>query len=175
MAPAKRTSSERPGPRIAMVDDDPAHLQVAKIILMREALAADLHLFDDPLRALEFLSTEPVNLILLDIGMPRMDGFEVFARLRAPGPNESTPVIFLTAFRETDAIVRAFEMGAADVLGKPLISPILTARIRAILDTQDLQQQLLQRNVELETTNRLKDEMVSICSTTCARRSRPST
>lgn len=164
MAAGKRSASDRPSPRIAMVDDDPAHLQVVKIILMRESLAADLHLFDDPLRALEFLATEPVNLVLLDIGMPRMNGFEVFSRLRAPGPNQTTPVIFLTAFRETDAIVQAFEMGAADVLGKPLISPILTARIRSILDTQDLQRELRQRNDELETTNRLKDEMVSICS-----------
>jgi signal transduction histidine kinase len=164
MPSTKRSSSDRPGARIAMVDDDPAHLQVVKIILMRESLAVDLHLFDDPIRALEYLATDAVNLILLDIGMPRMNGFDLFARLRAPGPNQSTPVIFLTAYKETDSIVRAFEMGAADVLGKPLISPILTARIRAILDTQDLQSQLRQRNADLETTNRLKDEMVSICS-----------
>ncbi|MFI5400431.1 MAG: ATP-binding protein [SAR324 cluster bacterium] len=164
MTAAKWNAEQRPVPRIAIVDDDPAHLQVVKIILMRESLAADLQLFDDPIRALDFLSTEAVNLILLDIGMPRMNGFDVFARLRAPGPNQDTPVIFLTGMKETDAIVRAFEMGAADVLGKPLISPILTARIRTILQTQDLQHELRERNAELETTNRLKDEMVSICS-----------
>jgi two-component system, sensor histidine kinase and response regulator len=164
MASGKRLSSDRPGPRIAIVDDDPAHLQVVKIILTRESLATDLHLFDDPIVALEYLAKEPVNLILLDIGMARMGGFDVYARLRTPGPNQTTPIIFLTAFKETETIVQAFELGAADVLGKPLISPILTARIRSILDTQDLQRQLRLRNDELETTNRLKDEMVSICS-----------
>jgi len=164
MTAAKWNASDRPVPRIAIVDDDPAHLQVVKIILMRESLAADLQLFDDPLRALEFLSAQAVNLILLDIGMPRMNGFDVFTRLRAAGPNQATPVIFLTGMKETDSIIRAFEMGAADVLGKPLMSPILTVRIRTILHTQDLQRELRERNEELEATNRLKDEMVSICS-----------
>lgn len=155
---------DRQRPRIVIVDDDPAHLQVVKIILTREAFAADLHLFEEPLKAIEFLEREPVNLILLDVGMAPLDGFAAFARIRLTGPNRVTPVIFLTAFKETETILQAFEMGAADVLGKPLISPILIARIRAILDTQDLQQQLRQRNEDLEASNRLKDEMLSICS-----------
>jgi two-component system sensor histidine kinase/response regulator len=155
---------DRQRPRIVIVDDDPAHLQVVKIILTREALVAELHLFEEPIKALEYLETGRVNLILLDVGMSQMDGFAVFERIRNAGPNQATPVIFLTAFKETETILRAFEMGAADVLGKPLISPILIARIRAILDTQDLQRQLRQRNEELEASNRLKDEMLSICS-----------
>lgn len=155
---------ERQRPRIVIVDDDPAHLQVVKIILTREAFAAELHLFEEPQKALDFLETHPANLILLDVGMGQMDGFTVFARLRMSGPNQSTPVIFLTAFKETETILQAFEMGAADVLGKPLISPILIARIRAILDTQDLQRELRLRNDELVASNRLKDEMLSICS-----------
>ena len=158
------TAPDRQRPRIVIVDDDPAHLQVVKIILTREAFAAELHLFEEPLKALDFLEREPVNLILLDVGMAQLDGFAVFARIRMSGPNRATPVIFLTAYKETETILQAFEMGAADVLGKPLISPILIARIRAILDTQDLQQQLRQRNEELEASNRLKDEMLSICS-----------
>lgn len=155
---------ERQRPRIAIVDDDPAHLQVVKIILTREAFSAELHLFDEPVKALDFLGTTAVNLILMDVGMSQMDGFAVFERIRAGGPNVATPVIFLTAYKETETILRAFEMGAADVLGKPLISPILIARIRAILDTQELQHQLHLRNEALEATNRLKDEMLSICS-----------
>lgn len=158
------SAQDRQRPRIVIVDDDPAHLQVVKIILTREALAAELHLFEEPIKALEYLETGRVNLILLDVGMSQMDGFSVFERIRKSGPNQGTPVIFLTAFKETETILRAFEMGAADVLGKPLISPILIARIRAILDTQDLQRQLHQRNEELEASNRLKDEMLSICS-----------
>ncbi|HUJ77242.1 MAG TPA: hybrid sensor histidine kinase/response regulator, partial [bacterium] len=102
--------------------------------------------------------------ILLDVGMPRQDGFDVFGQIKAMPQHRETPVIFLSAFKETESVLRAFEMGAVDYLTKPILSPILVARIRSILQHQDLQNELRQRNEELEDSNRLKDEMLSICS-----------
>lgn len=150
--------------RIFVIDDDPGHLQVVKIIMMREDFPCDLALFQDPREALAAMETRPPELVLMDVAMPHLDGFETFKRIRAHPATRDVPVIFLSAYKETEYMLRAFEMGAADYLSKPISSPILTARIRAILHTQDLQTQLRQRNEELMHINRLKDEMLSICS-----------
>jgi signal transduction histidine kinase len=151
-------------PRIVLIDDDPGHLQVVQIIMMREDFPCDLVLFQDPREGLAYLEQNPANLAVMDIAMPHLDGFEMLSRLRAEPRTRELPVIFLSAYKETEYVLRAFEMGAADYLTKPIISPVLAARIRAILHTQDLQGQLRQRNQDLEHINRLKDEMLSICS-----------
>ncbi len=150
--------------RIVVVDDDPGHLQVVKIIMMREDLPCDLKLFQDPREALAHLEREPADLVIMDLAMPHLDGFETFKRLKANPATRDLPVIFLSAYKETEYMLRAFEMGAADYLSKPISSPILSARIQAILHTQDLQNELRLRNQELVQINRLKDEMLSICS-----------
>ncbi len=150
--------------RIVVVDDDPGHLQVVKIIMMREDLPCDLKLFQDPREALAHLERESADLVIMDLAMPHLDGFETFKRMQASPATRGVPVIFLSAYKETDYMLRAFEMGAADYLQKPISSPILSARIQAILHTQDLQNELRLRNQELEHINRLKDEMLSICS-----------
>jgi signal transduction histidine kinase len=150
--------------RIVVIDDDPGHLQVVKIIMMREDFPCDLILFQDPREALAALQQDPPDLVMMDVAMPGMDGFETFARMQANPTTRQIPVIFLSAYKETEYMLRAFEMGAADYLSKPISSPILTARIRAILHTQDLQTELRHRNEDLVHINRLKDEMLSICS-----------
>ena len=161
-APASRRAARLP--RILVIDDDPGHLQVVKIILTREDFSCDVALYEDAAQALAFLDSNPVDLILTDVSMPNMDGFQAFERIKANPATREIPVIFLSSFRETEHILRAFEMGAADFLGKPIISPILAARVRAILHTRELREELKARNQALEDLNRLKDEMLSICS-----------
>ena len=151
-------------PRIVLIDDDPGHLQVVQIIMLREDFRCDLVLFQDPREGLAYLETHPANLVVMDMAMPHLDGFEMLRRLRADARTADLPVIFLSAYKETEYVLRAFEMGAADYLTKPIISPVLAARIRTILQTQDLQGQLRRQNQNLEHINRLKDEMLSICS-----------
>lgn len=151
-------------PVIVMVDDESTNLQIVRIILSRENLGANLHLFDNGPDALEFLQEHKVELILLDLAMPMMDGFQVLRELRETPGNQETPVIFLSAFQDTEYILKAFELGATDFLSKPIISPVLIARIHTLLQTQALKNQLQQSNQSLVSANRLKDELLSIVS-----------
>ena len=151
-------------PRIVMIDDEKSNLQIVKIIIMRENLESDLSLFENGASALEFIQKNPVDLILLDLAMPEMDGFEIMSRLQADPNTADIPVIFLSAYQEASYILKAFDLGATDFIGKPIISPILTARIRQIIKSRSLEKELRLRNTELVDTNRLKDELLSICS-----------
>ncbi|HKI99021.1 MAG TPA: hybrid sensor histidine kinase/response regulator [bacterium] len=151
-------------PRIMMVDDELSNLQIVKIILTRENYECELLLYDNGREALDYLRGHPVDLILLDLAMPGMDGFELMTRLKENPATAEVPVIFLSAYQETDYILRAFELGARDFIGKPIFSPILTARIRQTIEAQRLQTELQRSNDELLNTNRLKDELLSICS-----------
>lgn len=154
----------QPKPRIMVIDDEPANLQVVKMVVLREHFHCDLVLMEDAQKALERLRGEPVDLILLDVVMPRMNGFEMYEALRQEPELADIPVIFLSAVQEPEYITRGLEMGAADYIGKPIISQVLTARIRSVLRMKFLQSELKQRNAELQSANHLKDEFLSICS-----------
>ncbi|MDH5751492.1 MAG: hybrid sensor histidine kinase/response regulator [Deltaproteobacteria bacterium] len=151
-------------PKILMVDDEASNLQVVRLILTRENLARELIMFNQGQEALEYLENNTVDLILLDLAMPGMNGFEVLERIKSNPANQEVPVIFLSAYQDTEYIIRAFEMGANDFIGKPIISPILTARIESLLQTQTLKQELQKQFDALDRTSRLKDELMSIAS-----------
>ena len=157
-------SKSRLKPQIVMIDDEMSNLQIVKIVIMRENLESELFLFVNGASALEFIQNNPVDLILLDLAMPEMDGFEIMSRLQADPKTADIPVIFLSAYQEASYILKAFDLGATDFIGKPIISPILTARIRQIIKNRSLEKELRLKNTELVDTNRLKDELLSICS-----------
>jgi len=85
------------------------------------------------MQALESALKHQPDLILLDVMMPQMDGYEVCAKLKADPQTANIPVIFLTARIETDDIVRGFETGAMDYISKPFNSAELVARVRTHL------------------------------------------
>ena len=151
-------------PRVLIVDDDESHLQFIKMIILKEQFACDLVLCSDPSWALDYVKSNRVDLVLLDVMMPEFDGFEVNAVLKGDPETADIPVIFLTATQETDNVVRAYESGAVDFIAKPISSAVLTARMRAILQRIGLENELRLRNQELEELNRFKDEMISVCS-----------
>jgi two-component system sensor histidine kinase/response regulator len=163
MTEAVKTAGEGE-PTIMVIDDEPANLQLIKMALMREQFRCQLVLLESAQRGLAYLENHPVDLILLDVVMPGMNGFEMFAQLRAQPRWSDIPVIFLSAVNEPQYIIQGLEMGAADYIGKPLISQVLTARFRSVLRTRYLQAELKKRYLELESANRLKDEFLSFCS-----------
>lgn len=121
----------------------------------------------------EILQRERIDLILLDIMMPGMDGFEVCKRLTADPQTRDIPIIFLTAKADKTDIVRGFEYGAVDYILKPFHSAELIARIKTHLDlkqtrqmVQDYSDRLAQSNERLLLQNqeiaRLK-EILSTC------------
>ena len=90
------------------------------------------------------------DLILLDVMMPEMDGFETCARLKADARTRDAAVIFLSALTEPSEKVRGLELGAVDFVNKPFQAEEVLARVRTHLTIRDLQKQLRRRNEELE-------------------------
>jgi class 3 adenylate cyclase len=118
--------------RILIVDDEPFN---------RDVLAQELELLDHEAvaavhgrDALERLGKEPVDLILLDIMMPEVDGFEVLRRLKADAALRHIPVIMISALDDIESVVRCVELGAEDYLPKPFDPVLLKARIGACLE-----------------------------------------
>lgn len=161
---ASRQSAKQHPPRVLIVDDDESHLQFIKMIILKEQFACDLVLCSDPNWALDYVKSNRVDLILLDVMMPDMDGFEVNAVLKADPETVDIPVIFLTSSQDTENVVRAYESGAVDFISKPINSAVLAARMQAILQRIGLENEIRLRNQELEELNRFKDEMISVCS-----------
>ncbi|MDH4121648.1 MAG: hybrid sensor histidine kinase/response regulator [Deltaproteobacteria bacterium] len=151
-------------PVILAVDDEPTNLQIIRMVVQREKLDCRLLLAESAEEGLKLLAENPVDLILLDVVMPGMNGFEMFKKIKTNPDWASVPVVFLSALHEPEYIKTGLEMGASDYIGKPIIAQVLVARIRTVLRIRQLTSQVLLRNKALEDINKLKDEFVSICS-----------
>jgi len=116
--------------------------------------------------ALQFVQIKSPDLILLDIRMPEMDGYEVCRRLKANPRTADIPVLFLSAVQDTAEKVEAFEVGGVDFVAKPFLAEELFARIRTHLELRGLQKQLEDR-VERRTRELAleRDRLVRISST----------
>src|SRR5690606_18548693 len=87
----------------------------------------------DGREALALLRSQPFDLVLLDITMPEMDGYEVLLQLRSDEALRHIPVVMVSAIEEVDSVVRCLELGAEDYLGKPFNPLVLKARVDASL------------------------------------------
>ena len=147
--PAESQDSARPGKAtILVVDDTPDNLAVLGELLQPEyrVLAAN-----NGARALHLaLSEPPPDLILLDVMMPGMDGYEVLARLKAEAATRDIPVIFVTAMDAQEDEERGLERGAVDYITKPLRPRIVLARVRAQLAVKQSADLLRDHNAFLE-------------------------
>ncbi|MCB1727381.1 MAG: response regulator [Gammaproteobacteria bacterium] len=102
-------------------------------------------------RALRLVASSPLpDLILLDVMMPDLDGYQVFERLRGDPRTRDIPVIFLTAMDGVEAEMRGLELGAADYITKPIVLPVLLARVRTQLELKRTRDQLKSANTWLE-------------------------
>ncbi len=145
---------------ILITDDIERNLQVLGEILTAEGLrfAAAMN----GKRALEIVRFRKPDLILLDIMMPEMDGYEVCTRLKSDPATADIPVIFLTATNDKDSIVRGFEVGAVDYVTKPFHSAELLARVYAHLELRKTRETLLDTNEKLRQSNDMKDRLFSL-------------
>jgi DNA-binding response OmpR family regulator len=117
---------------ILVVDDEPAIVTVVRERLEREGFAVQAVASGE--EALAHLETDPADLVVLDVMLPGIDGFEVLRRLRSAG--DTVPVIILTARDEDVDKIVGLEMGADDYLVKPFNPRELSARVRAVLRRQ---------------------------------------
>ncbi len=111
---------------ILIVDDNPTNLDILIEILQAKY---QLSVAKSGKKALEFVKRNPPELILLDIVMPEMDGFEVCRKLKQSDDTKEIPVIFITGHSDPESIVLGFESGGADYLNKPFIPIEVKARI----------------------------------------------
>ncbi len=140
--------SSSPQPNILIVDDTPDNLRILSDMLslqgyeVRKALSGNM--------ALKSIQALHPDLILLDIMMPGIDGYEVCRRLKANPATLQIPIIFLSALNATEEKVKAFKLGAADYVTKPFQFEEIVARIEHQLHLCRLQQQLAAQNALLE-------------------------
>jgi class 3 adenylate cyclase/DNA-binding response OmpR family regulator len=112
-------------------------------------------------QALEMLRAQPFDLVLLDLLMPEMDGYQVLQHLQADDTLRHIPVIVLSALDDMDSIVRCIEMGAVDYLPKPFNPVLLHARVGACLEKKHLHDQQVTYLQQLQTFNEALEQRVS--------------
>jgi DNA-binding response OmpR family regulator len=133
---------------IMIVDDSPANLKLLLELLHTKGYRVVA--FTGGAQALAAAAENPPDLILLDIWMPQMDGFEVCRRLKADESLQDIPVLFVSALTDTEDKMKAFAMGGADYVTKPFQPEEVYARVQTHLKSRSLQCRLLQHNEDLE-------------------------
>src|SRR5271154_1448303 len=143
---------------ILLVDDTPANIQIALAILKEHY---QVRVATNGAKALELAVGDPApDLILLDVMMPGIDGFEVCERLKASEATREIPVIFLTGQTEIEDETRGFEVGGVDYIHKPFSPAVMKARVNTHLVLRGVRQQLAKQletiKGELETARRIQ-------------------
>ena len=156
-----------PSALVLVVDDNVMNCDVLKRRLERLGHRVDVAI--NGIAALEELALRPFDLVLLDIMMPEMDGYEVLRQMKANQALSSIPVIMISALDDEEGIARCIEMGAEDYLAKPFNPVLLKARIgaslakKAIHDREvNLLEQLRQNYERLKVLENLRDELMSM-------------
>lgn len=146
--------------RILIVDDVPVNLAVIAASLKGEYT---LEVASSGQQALQIAnSAQPPDLILLDVMMPEMDGYEVCQRLKASPDTRHIPIIFLTSHDDAEAVVHGLEAGAVDYIAKPAEPSILKARIRTHLRLKMALSDFTQQNASLAVSAKLREDLERI-------------
>ena len=164
-APAGRPGAEPHAPlatpqtgTVLVVDDNEVNRDMLSRRLERQGHT--VRLAGNGRHALAMLQSEPVDLVLLDILMPELDGFETLKQLKANDALRHTPVIMLSALDELDSVVRCIEAGAEDYLPKPFNPVLLTARINACLEKKRLRDKEQAYLAELQSEREKSDRLL---------------
>lgn len=128
-------------PRILIVDDTPQNIQVLGTQLRQAEY--QINVAQDGLQALEVVGKIKPDLILLDIMMPELDGFETCKRLKADPKTADIPIIFLTAKVELDDVIHGLELGAVDYVTKPFNATELLQRVESHLELKFAREKLM--------------------------------
>lgn len=130
-----------------VVDDEPANRLLLEMMLRREGY--EVITAENGVRATEVFVSRQIDIVFMDVMMPEMDGYEATRQIKSLCGDTFVPVIFLTALRDTDAIVRAIAAGGDDLLGKPFNFAVLKARIQAMERVRDLYRAVADKHASL--------------------------
>ncbi len=150
--------------RILIVDDEPINIKVIQKYL-QEFGYNNLRGISDPTYVLENIGKEPPDLVLLDLMMPQVSGYDILSKIRSDERTSHLPVLILTASCDRSNRLKALELGASDFLGKPIDSSELAPRVRNVLSakkyadrlrdqTQLLENAIRQRTAALELSHK---------------------
>ncbi|MGM0460831.1 MAG: response regulator [Fibrobacterota bacterium] len=149
--------------KILVVDDEPANLNLIQNMLKDQYR---LSFATSGKKAIDIAKKVTPDLILLDVMMPEMDGYDTCRRLKASMETAAIPIIFLTALKDTDSEIRGFEAGAVDFLKKPITSRLLVVKriethITIYNQQKKFQQALRERTRELNISNKAAVAMLA--------------
>lgn len=145
---------------ILAVDDIATNIMLLKAVLSRAKYK--IVTASGGIEALEKVAAVNPDLILLDIMMPDLDGYEVLKRLKADPAHDDIPVIFLTALHNPEDIVKGFKYGASDYISKPFNHEELITRVTHHIYLAAAQRTILQQRDELQATVEARDKMYSV-------------
>lgn len=145
--PLGGTDTDLASAKVLIVDDNEQNLELLHAYL--EELPCQILLARDGQEALAAVTAEKPNLVLLDVMMPRMSGFQVCSRLKKDPASKDIPVVMVTALNEVGDVERAVESGADDFLTKPVNRLELLTRARSLIRLSQLQRQLNKTLAEL--------------------------
>jgi len=136
---------------VLIVDDISSNLQLLSAIISPQGYS--VYLASSGLEAMKIVKSKSVSIILLDIRMPEMDGFEFCRLLKADPQIQDIPIIFISAFDDEQSIITGFQLGGVDFISKPFRKEEILARLRNHLRLADMRVQLLHQKIELEDIN----------------------
>ena len=150
----------KPKPKVLIVDDRPENIQILMEVL-RENYAIVAATSGE--KALQLARKPPhPDIVLLDVMMPEMDGYETCTRLREDELTARIPIIFVTALGEARDEARGFNVGAVDYITKPISPEIVKSRLRSHLTIQALNKQLQQKNEALNSALQLREDLTNM-------------
>jgi DNA-binding response OmpR family regulator len=140
---------------ILIVDDNPTNLSVLSQAL--KSAGFTIRIAEDGESAINLVNCKLPALILLDVQMPGMDGFEVCQKLKANSLTKNIPIIFMTALADTESKVKGLSLGAVDYIAKPFEQEEVIARVKVHLELKilndHLENQVIERTITLEKAN----------------------
>jgi len=156
--------SERQRPvNILLVDDEPANLAALEVVLA--PLGQRLVTARSGREALRHLLREDFAVIVLDVRMPDMDGFETAELIRSRPASRATPIIFVTAFPEAERdLERAYRIGAVDILFKPFVPEFLRSKVSVFVDLHQKQRSIAELLAKAQESNRAKSEFLNLAA-----------
>ena len=146
--------------KILVVDDVQSNVLLLKALLGREGFGIVYAM--NGTEALEKVKSEHPDLILLDVMMPDMDGFEVAGHLKVEPEQAEIPIIFLTALNDSASVVKGFQLGANDFISKPFRREELLIRVEHQLSLVDARRVILRQTEELRKTIAGRDKLYSV-------------
>jgi len=158
--PAQNSHTHVETGRLLVVDDNETNREVLQRRLT--AQGHDVRVAHNGTQALDMLRTQDFDLVLLDILMPEIDGFDVLVRVKSDEALRDIPVIMISALDEMDVVVRCIESGAEDYLQKPFNPVMLKARISACLEKKRLREREVEHLQQIDRERQRADELLHV-------------